>query len=123
MKDKEQAIPKFDKETASKLVQDYLEKKYKDSLERLGGSFVLIPHLTVEKEYGWVFFFQTKKYMETKDPMDSLMGWGPHLFIIEDGSILGLSGVYWEDRLAHYDWIFFKKKLRRSCKKLFSIGK
>lgn len=108
MKDKEQSTPKLNKETASKLVQEHLETKHKAYLEESGDSFVLMPEATIEKEYGWVFFFQNKQYLETKDPLDSISGFGPCLYIIEDGSTREL-GVYWDHKLVDYDWIFFKK--------------
>lgn len=40
---------------------------------------VIIDDETIEKEYGWVFFYQTKKYLKTGNIVDSLVGNAPYI--------------------------------------------
>ena len=60
-------------------------------LERLNGgrppeeSFVVTKIL--EEEFGWVFFYASKKFMETQDLKFLLAGGGPAVVEKEDGSI------------------------------------
>jgi hypothetical protein len=39
--------------------------------------FVILEDKTAEKEFGWVFFYTTKKYLETKDPRTLIPGSAP----------------------------------------------
>jgi hypothetical protein len=34
---------------------------------------------TIEKEYGWVFFYQTKEYLKTGNIVDALVGNAPYI--------------------------------------------
>ncbi|MFB6455594.1 YrhB domain-containing protein [Chitinophaga sp. Hz27] len=40
-----------------------------------------------EFEYGWVFFYQSKKFVETRNPMYGLGGNGPIIINKFDGSV------------------------------------
>lgn len=42
---------------------------------------------TIEFEYGWVFFYQSKEYMRTRDVFDSLAGNAPIIINKYDGSL------------------------------------
>jgi hypothetical protein len=42
---------------------------------------------TQEKSYGWVFFYQSKRYIETGDPSTMLAGNGPVVVLRDDGSV------------------------------------
>lgn len=52
---------------------------------------ILIDDATVERPWGWVFFYDTRRYVETKDPDARLLGNAP--FVVEggDGSVHFLS--------------------------------
>lgn len=43
-------------------------------------SLVILPDLTIEKDYGWIFFYQSRKYLETGDYRYQLAGNGPVAF-------------------------------------------
>jgi hypothetical protein len=51
-----------------------------------GTEMVLVEDETQEKEFGWVFFFTTKAYQETKDPRTLVPGNGPLVVFRADGS-------------------------------------
>jgi hypothetical protein len=46
---------------------------------------------TIEREFGWVFFVTTRKYLETKDPGSLMPGIGPLVVNRVDGSAQFLS--------------------------------
>ena len=59
---------------------------------------------TIEKEYGWVFFYQTKEYLKTGDSGDALVGNAPYIVnkysaeLIETGTANPV-----EDYIAEYE--------------------
>lgn len=66
----------MDKEQARKVVLDDLNRTYQSPDDRL----VLLDDLTIEKSYGWVFLFNSKRYLETRNVIYALGGNGPVVF-------------------------------------------
>ena len=83
----------IDKETAYQLALDSLQPPNLELRER-GDSLVIVEHATLEKEYGWIFFYNSRKYLETKNERYLLYGGGPIVVEKADGSIheLGSAG-------------------------------
>jgi hypothetical protein len=51
-----------------------------------GDRLVLLDEYTIQKDYGWVFFYQSQRFVETQDRNYLLIGNGP--FIVEtDGRV------------------------------------
>ncbi len=73
----------IDLETAKKIVQEDLDsiRKYEDD------RFVIIDEATIEKSYGWIFFFNSKKFLETGDFLYALGGNGPIAVEKETGQL------------------------------------
>ena len=44
------------------------------------GAGAILDQATLDKPYGWVFFYSTKKFVETGDPRDGLVGNAPLIF-------------------------------------------
>ena len=42
-----------------------------------GDSYVIVENLTIEKPFGWVFFYNSKRYLETGNIGDAIAGNGP----------------------------------------------
>ena len=57
---------------ARKIVEQYLSKYDDDDQE------LVITH-TVEKSFGWIFYYDTKAYVETGDDFEALLGNNPYL--------------------------------------------
>ncbi|HYC57704.1 MAG TPA: YrhB domain-containing protein [Candidatus Binatia bacterium] len=55
------------------------------------GSRILLEEKTVEAEFGWVFFYTTRRYQETSDPADLVPGDSPFVVDRSDGAIHFLS--------------------------------
>ncbi len=50
-----------------------------------GDSFVIVENLTIEKPFGWVFFYDSKKYLESGNISDAIAGNGPVFVNNQDG--------------------------------------
>ena len=50
-------------------------------------SFALIEEATQEEPFGWVFFYNSAKYVETGDPLDGLGGNAPLVVFRDTGAI------------------------------------
>ena len=48
--------------------------------------FVILDDKTMEKDYGWIFFYDTQKAIESGDFMDSVPGAGPLVVLRDDES-------------------------------------
>jgi len=52
---------------------------------------------TIEKEYGWIFIAESRKYLETKDYRYLLVGIGPILVEKENGQVIRFGTKYPSD--------------------------
>jgi hypothetical protein len=41
------------------------------------GEAIVLDDMTVDRPYGWVFFYQARRFVETRDPMQQLVGNAP----------------------------------------------
>lgn len=48
---------------------------------------VILEDVTITKDYGWVFFYQSKAYLETNSISDSLAGNAPYIVNKHSGKI------------------------------------
>jgi hypothetical protein len=55
---------------------------------------VVLENETIEKEWGWVFFYQSKKYMETKNFQHLLAGNAPYIVNRMSGDVLSTGTAY-----------------------------
>lgn len=56
-----------------------------------GAHLALLPERIIEKEWGWVFHFNTRQFVETRDPQALLPGCGPLVVERTDGAYTFLS--------------------------------
>ncbi|GHU01662.1 hypothetical protein FACS1894154_11630 [Betaproteobacteria bacterium] len=77
------------KEQAALCAQAYL-----DNLSRsdLGDRYVLIEESTIEKPYGWIFVFNSKKFLDTGNFIYALGGNGP-IIVEKDTGVLHQLGT------------------------------
>lgn len=62
-------------------------------------SLVVVSELTIERDYGWVFFYQSRKYLETGEFSYRLAGNGPVIFEKESGAVHHLGSHKHPDEL------------------------
>lgn len=61
--------------------------------------FAILEGETVETGRGWVFFYNSREYVESGDPMSSLAGNGP-ILVTRDGVVHELSSATdWKDAI------------------------
>jgi Immunity protein 35 len=91
----------LDKESAKHKVQEIISR-YKLSDE--SGGAVIIDEATIEKDYGWIFFYQSKKFIETQDMEYMLFGNLPFVVEKSDGSITKIRISFpMEDSIKEYE--------------------
>jgi len=73
----------LDKHTAHTLVTAKINANYDIDDDEL----IIIDDLTIEKDYGWIFFYNSRRYWETEDISYLIAGNSPILVEKENGSI------------------------------------
>ena len=64
----------------------------------------IIDDETIEKEYGWVFFYETKEYLKTGDILDTVVGNAPYIVNKYTGEVIETGTAYpIEDYIAEYE--------------------
>lgn len=101
-------------------------------IDRIGPDCAIVSDSIVEKPYGWYFNFQSKKYVETGDFREMLVGSGGFIVEKENGKISELGSHYTlEENFEIYemglagkqDLVILKvKDLNRAVKLLHKLG-
>jgi hypothetical protein len=52
-----------------------------------GDSAVIVDSATIERDFGWVFFYQSRRFLETRDPIWKLAGNAPYIVNRLDGAL------------------------------------
>lgn len=87
-------------EAAMTLVQSYLDEKSLSAEDNL----VILKDKVVEKEYGWIFIFNSKRFIETGNILYSLGGNGPIVVEKESGKFHELgSAKDFEDTIKEFE--------------------
>ena len=85
----------FSRESAERTLVEVLNADYQVDDD----SLVIVPELTIEQNYGWIFFYQSKKYLETEVFSYRLAGNGPVVFEKETGAVHHLGSHKHPDEL------------------------
>jgi hypothetical protein len=83
-------------ESAKKKVQDYLNLKY----ETKNDALVIREDYIVHKEYGWIFSYESKKYLETKEIRYRRVGNFPLLILKDSGKIYPVDNVEYLEKIV-----------------------
>ena len=92
----------IDRETAEQIVENY----FTDYASKIGldDEIVVLKEHTIEKEYGWVFFYDTRKHLETGNVSYALIGGGPIVVERKDGSLYFLGSAWGlEEAIRRYE--------------------
>lgn len=71
------------RQQAEELVIRHLDNVGRD----VPGGVALMAENTIEKAYGWIFFYNSKRFLETGDPLEALGGNSPILVESATGRI------------------------------------
>ena len=86
------------REDAERIVQEYLDSHWRHITE------VEIMHdRTIEREYGWIFLYQSKKYLETNNLRDMLIGNAPILVKHLGETVLFPTSLRVEESIRRYE--------------------
>ena len=86
------------KDEAQSIVLRYLESEWSDRVE-----IEVMPDQTIEKEYGWIFCYQSKKYIETQALKDMLIGNCPVLVRHSGEIVLFPTSLGIEESIRRYE--------------------
>jgi len=70
-------------ETAKQIAVTEINRNYRGQF----GPLVVLDQHTIQKEYGWIFFYSTQQYAETGDFRYALAGNGPLIVEKADGAV------------------------------------
>ena len=76
----------IDKATAEKMVADYVNASYHVD----GDELIVVDEATIEKDYGWVFFYTSRRFLETGDICYMVAGNGPIIVDRQNGTMIQL---------------------------------
>lgn len=77
--------------------------------KKLPDEYTIVRDETIEKDYGWVFFIQSKDYLITKKAGDLIFGNGGYLIEKATGKLYKLPSCYsYEINLLIYELGYFK---------------
>lgn len=72
----------------SRAQSDEIARRYIDELgSSVEGGVAIIPEATIEKPYGWVYFFNSKRYLAGGNVFDALGGNSPILVECSNGRV------------------------------------
>lgn len=84
--------------------QDRVEKYLKNLEASAGDELCILVGETIECRSGWVFFFNSRKFLQTGDPKYTLAGNGPVLVDMRSGEVVQLGTAHAvRDYIAHYE--------------------
>jgi hypothetical protein len=83
------------KTEATQLAREYLKTQERSA----GCELVLIDQQTIEHNFGWVFFYDSKRHLETGDFRDAIAGNAPIVVTKTDGRVHETGTAY---PLEHY---------------------
>ncbi len=86
--------------------------KVKEYEKESGFNLKLVEQFTLRKEFGWIFFYTTRKYFETKIDEEKIAGNAPFIVDNLNGEIIELGTA---DETAYY--IHLYRKYRNNIKK------
>jgi hypothetical protein len=78
----------INQEEARQKVEEFLRHRYSNRAYEL----VVIDSLTREEDFGWLFFFNTREFMETGD-MSAALGGNAPLFVERETGELHVTGT------------------------------
>ena len=75
----------IDRIAAERIVTEFINPQSNGGLVQ--DEKVILAELTLEKAYGWVFFYNSRRYVETQDVRYTLYGNAPIIVEKENGSL------------------------------------
>lgn len=87
----------MNRQEAEKIVREYLDSRFDGTTE-----VVIVSDETIEREYGWIFQFQSKQFLEGKT-RHFLIGYGPILIEKSGELVVFPSSITVEESIRRYE--------------------
>jgi hypothetical protein len=71
------------KDDAKRIALEFIEGLTRQS----GNELALLQTATLEKSFGWIFFYQSKSYLQSREPRDAVVGNAPIVVAKLDGRV------------------------------------
>lgn len=84
--------PPISRKQAAQMIHHIIKEV--DAIERDDDELIIIESETIEKEWGWVFFYSSKKWVETNDFQYAVAGNAPYIVLRHSGKILETGTAY-----------------------------
>ena len=98
------------------------DEAQKIALNKIGADCALLRDELIEKPYGWYFRLQSKKYIETGNISDMLVGSNGFLVEKETGNVVEFSSAYsLEKNFEIYEKGFLRRNLDLVITKVFDL--
>ena len=78
----------INKETARSIAQSHITSHY----QAPGDEIIIIDDKTIERDWGWIFFYQGKNWLKTNDKRYKILGLYPIVIEKKDSSLHYLNG-------------------------------
>ena len=78
------------------LALNFLEKNRCDKIIESDGKprrYAIMEQFTEKKPYGWIFYYNSARFVETNDLMEALAGNGP-VVVLHNGEVVALGSAY-----------------------------
>jgi len=75
---------------ALQIAEQYLSQRS----HSVDGGVAIIKDKTIQKPYGWIFFYNSRRYLETGSPLEALGGNGPVVVESASGRVHALSSAH-----------------------------
>lgn len=83
--------------------REIVEKAINENYDVPGDQLVILDDATIEEDFGWVFFYSSRKFLETGDEQYLIAGNAPVIVSRDDGSLEWLgTALPVEDYVAEY---------------------
>ena len=82
------------KEEARALVAAELGRLQANAFLRTPDSLVIMDERTIERSWGWIFFYNSRRYLETRNPLDGLGGNAPFIVNRHTGEVRATGTAY-----------------------------
>src|SRR5215204_5740641 len=96
------------------------EEAKKIALNNISSDCDILPNSIIEKSYGWYFNFQSKKFIESGNILDMLIGSGGFIVEKDSGKVVQFGSAYsLEKNFEIYEKGFLRKNLDLVITKVF----
>jgi len=85
----------LNQEMAKELVEDHINKNFNKQDDKL----IVLDEYTIERPYGWIFFYHSEMWLKTRDPQYVIFGNRPILVERDSGRLVSVDPAEIEEEV------------------------